>query len=56
MYMDFEIGLVEKQDEEVDEGFDLVSEQRSTPLKEGREGQEELSLKEWEGLLWLTRF
>jgi hypothetical protein len=26
MYMDFEIGLVEKQDEEVDEGFDLVSE------------------------------
>jgi hypothetical protein len=28
--MDLEIGLVEKQDEEVEEGHDLGSEERST--------------------------
>jgi hypothetical protein len=44
-YMDLEISLVEKQDEEVKEGVDLGSEWRSTPYRKVEKNRRSLVLR-----------
>jgi hypothetical protein len=54
-YMDLELDLVQKEDEEVEEGVGLSREQRSAPWSKVEKERKKLNFKKWEGFMLLTR-
>ncbi len=53
--MDLELDLVQKEDEEVEEGVGLSREQRSAPWSKVEKERKKLNFKKWEGFMLLTR-